>query len=40
MSIKLPIVNVKDINWNNHDSSIVIFQDIVVGDIAVIESKS
>ena len=21
MSIKLPIVNVKDVNWNNHDSS-------------------
>jgi len=40
MSIKLPIVNVKDINWSNHDSSIDIFQDIVVGDIAVIENKS
>jgi len=40
MSIKLPIVNVKDINWNNHDSSIEIFQDIMVGDIAVIEDKS
>jgi len=40
MSIKLPIVNVKDINWKNHDSSFNIFQDIVVGDIAIIEDKS
>jgi len=39
MSIKLPIVNVKDINWKNHDSSFNIFQDIVVGDIAIIENK-
>jgi len=39
MSIKLPIVNVKDINWNNHDSSFDIFNDIVVGDIAIIENK-
>lgn len=40
MSIKLPIVNINDINWSNHDSSFGIFQNIKVGDIAVIENKS
>jgi len=40
MSIKLPIINVKGIIWSNHDSSLDIFQDIMVGDIAVIENKA
>jgi len=40
MSIKLPIVNVKGINWSNHDESSDMFSEIKVGDIVVIENKS